>query len=65
MRTGYDPSYGARPLKRAIQKEVETPLARLILKGEVRDGQKVVVDYDSSRKTLQFTSVEEAVAVAD
>ena len=59
------PAYGARPLKRAIQKEIETPLARLILKGEVRDGQKVVVDYDSSRKTLQFTSVEEAVAVAD
>jgi ATP-dependent Clp protease ATP-binding subunit ClpB len=62
---GYDPSYGARPLKRAIQKEVETPLARLILTGEVRDGQKVVVDYDPIRKTLQFNSVEVAVAVAD
>ena len=64
VRIGYDPSYGARPLKRAIQKEVETPLARLILTGEVRDGQKVVVDYDPSRKELQFNSVEEAVAVA-
>ena len=39
VRTGYNPTYGARPLKRAIQKEVETQLARLILKGEVRDGQ--------------------------
>jgi ATP-dependent Clp protease ATP-binding subunit ClpB len=34
---GYDPVYGARPLKRAIQREIETPLSRLILKGEIRD----------------------------
>ena len=37
VRSGYDPSYGARPLKRAIQREIETPLARRILGGEVRD----------------------------
>src|SRR5262245_11920701 len=47
VRSGYDPNYGARPLKRAVQKEIETPLARLMLKGEVRDGQKVVVEYDA------------------
>jgi ATP-dependent Clp protease ATP-binding subunit ClpB len=64
VRIGYDPTYGARPLRRAIQKEVETPLARLVLKGEVRDGQKVVVDYDASRKELQFNYAEEAVPVA-
>jgi ATP-dependent Clp protease ATP-binding subunit ClpB len=46
VRSGYDPSYGARPLKRAIQREIETPLARRILGGEVRDGQHVVVDLD-------------------
>jgi ATP-dependent Clp protease ATP-binding subunit ClpB len=63
VRTGYNPTYGARPLKRAIQKEVETPLARLILKGEVRDGQSVLVDYDAHRGALQFTAVEEAVTV--
>ena len=34
VRTGYDPRYGARPLKRAIQKEIENPLGRLLLKGE-------------------------------
>jgi len=62
VRIGYDPTYGARPLKRAIQKEVETPLARLILKGEVRDGQQVLIDYDPAHGTLQFTSVEAAVA---
>ena len=41
VRTGYDPNYGARPLKRAIQKKVETPLGRLILKGEIHDGQRL------------------------
>ena len=46
VRSGYDPSYGARPLKRAIQREIETPMARRILGGEVRDGQHVVVDLD-------------------
>ncbi|HEV3153787.1 MAG TPA: ATP-dependent chaperone ClpB [Candidatus Baltobacteraceae bacterium] len=55
VKAGYDPVYGARPLKRAIQKEVETPLGRKILAGEVRDGQKVVVDYDDLRGELTFT----------
>jgi ATP-dependent Clp protease ATP-binding subunit ClpB len=62
VRAGYNPSYGARPLKRVIQKAIETPLARMILKGEVRDGQSVMVDYDADRGELQFTSVEETVA---
>ena len=39
---GYDPMYGARPLKRVIQKEVQDPLAILILKGDILDGQTVV-----------------------
>ena len=51
---GYDPSYGARPLKRTIQKEVEAPLARMLLKGEVRDGMLVEVDYDLSHDGLAF-----------
>ncbi|MGE5583144.1 MAG: ATP-dependent chaperone ClpB [Bacillota bacterium] len=49
VRVGYEPAYGARPLKRAIQKEIETPLGRLMLKGEVRDGQKVVADYEKEK----------------
>ncbi len=48
VRSGYDPVYGARPLKRAIQREIETPMARKILGGELRDGQYVVVDLDPS-----------------
>jgi ATP-dependent Clp protease ATP-binding subunit ClpB len=45
---GYDPAYGARPLKRVIQKNVQDPLAELILAGEIHDGEKVVVDADAS-----------------
>jgi ATP-dependent Clp protease ATP-binding subunit ClpB len=51
---GYDPSYGARPLKRAIQKELETPLGRLLLKGDINDGQTVTVDYDRASGGLKF-----------
>ncbi|MDX2153750.1 MAG: ATP-dependent chaperone ClpB [Bryobacteraceae bacterium] len=53
VRTGYDPTYGARPLKRAIQKELETPLARHILSGHIRDGQHVTIDYDRGQLTVQ------------
>jgi len=45
VKVGYDPSYGARPLKRTIQKEIETVLGRMLLQGKVRDGQTVYVDY--------------------
>jgi len=40
---GWDPAYGARPLKRVIQKSVQDPLAELILAGSVKDGEKIVV----------------------
>jgi ATP-dependent Clp protease ATP-binding subunit ClpB len=40
---GYDPAYGARPLKRVIQKAVQDPLAELILSGAVGDGEKVAI----------------------
>jgi ATP-dependent Clp protease ATP-binding subunit ClpB len=50
-REGYDPVYGARPLKRAIQKELETPIGRRLLGGEIHDGDKVIID----RKDDQFT----------
>jgi ATP-dependent Clp protease ATP-binding subunit ClpB len=62
VRVGYDPTYGARPVKRAIQREIETPLARLILQGEVRDGQTIVIDYDPARGELMFTPKEAAAA---
>jgi ATP-dependent Clp protease ATP-binding subunit ClpA len=68
VREGYDPQYGARPLKRVIQREIETPLGVQLLKGAVRDGQTVVVDDDPDSGTLTFTpqtlDVEEEEAVA-
>jgi ATP-dependent Clp protease ATP-binding subunit ClpB len=51
---GYDPQYGARPLKRAIQKELETPLGNLLLKGEVGDEQEVIVSREGPRGALKF-----------
>jgi ATP-dependent Clp protease ATP-binding subunit ClpB len=49
---GYDPVYGARPLKRAIQKEVQDPLARMILEGRIRDGDGVKVTVEGSSLAL-------------
>ena len=49
---GYDPVYGARPLKRLIQKKVQDELALLILKGEVREGDKLTVDANELGKAV-------------
>ena len=49
---GYDPAFGARPLKRVIQQKLENPLAQKILAGEIQPGQKVTVD--SGGKTFNF-----------
>ena len=46
---GYDPVYGARPLKRAIQKELETELARAILSGEIQEGQEVTANVSAGK----------------
>ncbi|MGD2057829.1 MAG: hypothetical protein PVI04_03790, partial [Anaerolineales bacterium] len=42
---GYDPDFGARPLKRALQKYIESPLSVKILQGEFTEGDSVMVDY--------------------
>ncbi len=52
VKLGYDPAYGARPLKRTLQKHLETPLANLIIKGEIKDGQRVMVDLKDGK--LEF-----------
>jgi ATP-dependent Clp protease ATP-binding subunit ClpB len=54
VRSGYEPVYGARPLKRAIQREVETPLARLLLSGQVVEGRALTVDFDRASGALSF-----------
>jgi ATP-dependent Clp protease ATP-binding subunit ClpB len=57
---GYDPAYGARPLKRAIQKAVQDPLAELILSGKIKDGEKVKIS--AGRDGLVFNGAEVKVA---
>nr|WP_062340534.1 ATP-dependent chaperone ClpB [Herbidospora sakaeratensis] len=50
--TGYDPLYGARPLRRLVQSAIGDKLARALLSGEIRDGDEVVVDLDEAGDTL-------------
>ena len=57
---GYDPAYGARPLKRVIQRSVQDPLAELILSGGIKDGEKVKVS--AGRDGLSFNGAAVAAA---
>jgi ATP-dependent Clp protease ATP-binding subunit ClpB len=62
VRVGYDPSYGARPLKRAIQREIENPLARKLLGREIADRQTVHIDYDGDSLTFRAEPMPERAA---
>lgn len=59
---GYEPAYGARPIKRTIQRELETPLSRKILAGDIHDGDSVRVGYDAASERLTF-DVERAATL--
>ena len=56
VKAAYDPAYGARPLKRTIQKELETPLGRRILAGDIRDGETVEVGFNDITGDLTFSA---------
>ena len=58
--TGFDPVYGARPLRRLVQSAVGDQLARALLSGEILDGDEVLVDVDEAQDAL---SVQRAVEV--
>jgi ATP-dependent Clp protease ATP-binding subunit ClpB len=65
---GYDPVYGARPLKRAIQRLLQNPLAMAVLEGKYSDGDRIQVDRAKDGTTLTFqrvpaTGVREPVRV--
>ena len=55
-REGHDPAYGARPLKRTVQRLVENPLARALLQGEFAPGARITMDADPVGGTLVFSS---------
>jgi len=59
---GYDPTYGARPLKRAVQRLVFDPLSRGILGGQFREGDTVGADHEKGSEALKFTRKEAGAA---
>ena len=59
---GYDPAYGARPLKRVIQKNVQDPLSELILEGKIKDGDRVRVSANDSGLVINGETIKRAAA---
>ena len=60
-REGFDPVYGARPLKRFLQRELETRLGRMLIAGEITDGSRVVVDVNSGKLSIDVQPPEGAI----
>jgi ATP-dependent Clp protease ATP-binding subunit ClpC len=58
---GYDPDFGARPLRRALQKHVESPLSVSVLSGDFSGGDTILVDVDQEKNQLVFRSVHEGI----
>jgi ATP-dependent Clp protease ATP-binding subunit ClpB len=58
-REGFDPIYGARPLKRAIQSLIQNPLAMKLLGGEIKPNESVVIKGDLDRSQMVFTAEQE------
>jgi ATP-dependent Clp protease ATP-binding subunit ClpC len=63
-REGYDPVFGARPLRRVIERQVENPLSSQLLRGELKEGDTVKVDLDKEAKALTFKTKAPAKAAA-
>ena len=61
-KAGYDPVYGARPLKRAIQSEIENPLAKAILEGRFAPKDRIYVDHRGGRMTFEKSAARKAAA---
>ena len=61
---GYDPTYGARPLKRVIQRRIQDPLAMAILDGKFREGDTVLVDVEKGELVMRKAGRREPAAVA-
>jgi ATP-dependent Clp protease ATP-binding subunit ClpC len=58
---GYDPAYGARPLKRVLQRMIEDPMSEMILKGEIPNGSKVLIEPND----ISFDDVSEDESIVD
>jgi ATP-dependent Clp protease ATP-binding subunit ClpB len=64
-REGYDPVYGARPLRRFIQREVETRIGRALVAGDIRDGATIVVDAEGDELVVRWRNVDDERAAAE
>ena len=62
---GFDPAFGARPLRRALQKHVESPLSVSLLSGQFSSGDVILVDVDEEKSTLVFRQVSEETIPAE
>ncbi len=62
---GYDPTYGARPLKRYLQKHVETLAAKLMLEGEIRAGETIVIDVENEKLAAHIQEYMQVVPESD
>ncbi|MFR9181831.1 MAG: ATP-dependent chaperone ClpB [Dorea sp.] len=62
---GYDPTYGARPLKRYLQKHVETLSAKLMLEGEIRAGETIVIDVENEKLAAHIQEYMQVVPESD
>jgi ATP-dependent Clp protease ATP-binding subunit ClpB len=58
-RHGYDPVYGARPLRRYIQREVETRIGRALIRGEIREGATIIVDVEDDELVVRWRNPDE------
>ena len=62
---GFDQKFGARPLRRAIQKYIEDPLAEEILRGSFKDGAKILAKHPENSEELIFTTEEAELHLSD
>lgn len=62
---GYNPAFGARPLRRTLQKYVESPLSVSILSGQFKEGDHILVDIDEEKNVPVFRLMEEAEVISD
>jgi ATP-dependent Clp protease ATP-binding subunit ClpB len=61
---GYDPQFGARPLKRTVQRELQNPLAMMLLRGEFKSGQGIEVDYEAGSFKFRPAKKREPVSAS-
>ena len=64
-RLGYDPVYGARPLRRFIQREVETRIARALLSGEILDGATILLTAEDGEVVVRWRQADEPAPEAE